>query len=231
MKKRCINLTWLDLLILTGILFGSAIYQSSILYLQLSQNHTDIETLTTFSSSDNYGALFSQSIYLFIAIIYLWIRGFDFATLGQHIRINRWVIPQAVMIFLLAALGMDLFYLLLYPDTVGSTPVPFPFSAFKEPSLILYALFNGFYEEIFFLGLCLTLRSQNLKWAFLYSLLIRFSFHTYQGLETAIGLGFLLGALLFLLYTKWLRPKNLLPFFLAHSLADIIGLSFLFSVV
>ncbi|WP_153052902.1 type II CAAX prenyl endopeptidase Rce1 family protein, partial [Streptococcus suis] len=64
------------------------------------------------------------------------------------------------------------------------------------------------------------------KWAFLYSLIIRCSFHTYQGLISALGLGLILGTIFYLLYQK-IKPKNLLPFFLAHAVADVIGLTIL----
>ncbi|HFR3627910.1 TPA: CPBP family intramembrane glutamate endopeptidase, partial [Streptococcus suis] len=46
----------------------------------------------------------------------------------------------------------------------------------------------------------------------------------YQGLISALGLGLILGTIFYLLYQK-IKPKNLLPFFLAHAVADVIGLT------
>ncbi|HDL2992820.1 TPA: CPBP family intramembrane metalloprotease, partial [Mannheimia haemolytica] len=93
-------------------------------------------------------------------------------------------------------------------------------------STVLYAILNGFYEEIFFLGICLAVKPEYLKWAVIYSLIIRVSFHTYQGMESALGLGIWLGLIIYLLYSRS-KQKNLFPFWVAHSIADILGLSLL----
>lgn len=93
-------------------------------------------------------------------------------------------------------------------------------------STIIYAVLNGFYEEFFFLGICTAVQDKYKKWVFIYSLFIRFSFHTYQGLSIAVGLGVVLGTFFYFLYTKS-KTKNLLPFFIAHTIADISGLTVL----
>lgn len=77
-------------------------------------------------------------------------------------------------------------------------------------SLILYSMLNGFYEEIFFLGVCLSVKPEKRKYYFIYSLVIRYSFHTYQGNVSALAIGFLVGGIYYLLYTRK-NEKKLIP--------------------
>lgn len=88
--------------------------------------------------------------------------------------------------------------------------------------MILYSILNGFYEEIFFLGICLSVKPEERKYYFIYSLLVRYSFHTYQGNISAIAIGLLVGGIYYFLYEK-MEEKNLFPFFLAHTITDILG--------
>lgn len=91
---------------------------------------------------------------------------------------------------------------------------------------MIYALLNGVYEEIYFLGICLAVRKEHLKWALPFSLLIRVSFHTYQGMISALGIGLLFGIFMYLMYRRS-KDRNLLPFFIAHAIGDIFGLGVL----
>lgn len=227
------TLCWFDLLIITLIMFSGAIYDSNIQYIYLKNEILTLEDNLTFTSEQNYRALAIQAFYLVLVFFYLLYRKFDFNLFISKINFTRTTIFAGILIFIFAALLMDIYYILL--DFIG-----FGVGEFNELetsdeahkidfSLIIYALLNGFYEEIFFLGICLAVEEKYLKFAFLYSLLIRFSFHTYQGLETAAGLGFILGSVFYLIYLK-MKSKNLLPFFIAHSIADVVGLSVLYMV-
>jgi hypothetical protein len=75
---------------------------------------------------------------------------------------------------------------------------------------------TGIYEELYFLGICLAVRKEHLKWPVPFSVLIRVSFHTYQGILSALGIGLLFGGF-----------RYLLPFFIAHAVGDIFGLGIL----
>ena len=225
--NRITVLKWYDILILTIILFGHGIYNSTIQYIALKNNVLTLDDTLTFTSAINYQALVTQSILLFVAFIYLLIRNFDFSIFYKKIRITPWLIPQIIGVFVVAAFAMDIYYILTYSFGIRAIPSMFEIFSKMDISLILYSLLNGFYEEIFFLGICLAVKPEHTKWAFLYSLIIRCSFHTYQGLTTALGLGIILGSIFYFLYKK-IKPENLLPFFLAHSIADIIGLSVIF---
>ena len=97
------------------------------------------------------------------------------------------------------------------------------------PMAICYALLNGFYEEFFFLGLLTSVKEKH-KWLVLvYSVIIRISFHTYQGLLWALVIGLVYGLFYYFLY-KYV-VKNLLPFFLMHALADMFGSSLLYLLI
>lgn len=227
MKEKITVLKWFDIAIITVIMFGDGIYNSTLQYLALSNQTSTLKENLTFSSMQNYQALALQSLLLFLAFMYLVFRNFDFSVWTQKMAFEPWLLVKIVGIFILAALAMDIYALVSYQLSAVATPSLAQLFPNLDLSLILYALLNGFYEEIFFLGVCLAVRPEYTKWAFLYSLVIRCSFHTYQGLGTAIALGLLVGTIFYLLYRK-LKPQNLLPFFFAHAIADMIGLSVLF---
>lgn len=217
------ELTPWDVFVLTLILFGLAIYTSTQQYLLLNQEVVTVDENLTFSNVQNYYAFISQFLQLLLAAAYLKWRRFDFSR--WRIQPSGQAIFRGIGLFILLSLAMDLYYVLIYGFAEPVYPVPFT-QVLGEVrfSTVLYALLNGFYEEIFFLGICLAVKPQYLKWAVLYSLIIRVSFHTYQGMETALGLGIWLGLVIYLLYARS-KDKNLLPFWVAHTIADVFGLS------
>lgn len=221
MKRTYLNI-W-DLVILTVIFFGLAIYTSTLQYFLLTQDAVTVEENLTFSTLQNYQAFLTQFILLMIAFGYLKWRNFDFSQ--WHIKPSLKSLLQGAGLFIVLSLAMDLYYAVIYGFNVSDNSVSF-LSVLREVqfSTVLYAILNGFYEEIFFLGICLVVKPNYLKWALLYSLIIRVSFHTYQGLETALGLGIWLGLIIYLFYSRS-KEKNLFPFWIAHSIADVFGLS------
>lgn len=226
MSEKRKQLHWGDLLVLTVILFGYAIYTSFQYYLVLPEEILASEESITFSEEQNYLAFITQFVQLLLAFAYLKWRNFDF---------SRWVITfsgKAVVygigLFFLAALCVDLYFIAIYGLEEKLQPISF-FTVLKQHlsfSLIIYAILNGFYEEIFFLGICLAVKPAQIKYAVIYSIIIRISFHTYQGLVSAVGLGIVIGLLFYFLYRKSVS-KNLVPFFIAHTIADILGLEIL----
>lgn len=221
MKRAYLNM--LDLIILTVIFFGLAIYTSTSQYFLLPQETVTLEDNLTFSTLQNYQALLTQFILLTIAFGYLKWRNFNFSQ--WHIKPSLKSILQGVALFILLSLAMDLYYAVIYGFYASGNSVSFlTVLSGVEFSTVLYAILNGFYEEIFFLGICLAVRPKFLICAVIYSLIIRVSFHTYQGLETALGLGIWLGLIIYLLYSRS-KEKNLFPFWVAHSIADVFGLS------
>ncbi len=225
-KEKISYLKWFDILVLTLIMWSEGIYNSTVSYIALLQGTTTIDDNLAFSAADNYGAMVLQAGLLLLALLYLWVRHFDFKTWKIHF--NPKAVACGVLIFLGAAILLDIYFLLTYPlDNI--LPFPGPIGAFfisETGSSVAYAMLNGIYEELYFLGICLAVRKEHLKWAVPFSVLIRVSFHTYQGILSALGIGLLFGGFLYLLYRQS-RGKNLLPFFIAHAIGDIFGLGIL----
>lgn len=223
MKQK--QLQWWDVVILSLILFGGAIWSSTTTFFTVSPEI--LAQGTEFTSADNYSAMFSTVIELLFAYIYLRWRQFDFSQWKYHITWKDTF--YALGIFLLLSLSMDVVSILSLGWSeatayVGELGI---LSALAEVdfSLVAFSLLNGFYEEIFFLGICTHVPKQQQKGVLLYSFVIRFSFHTYQGLASALGIGLLVGGIYYWLYQK--KSQNLYPYMLSHSLADIIGLGIL----
>lgn len=225
-KEKIRHLKWFDILILTLIMLGQAIYNSTMSYIVLIQGIVTIEDNITYSAADNYFGLARQIVYLLVALAYLWLRCFDFKT--WTIRFDLKAVIYGILIFLGAALLLDIYNLLTYQLTVASLFAG-PIGAFfgnETVASVIYAMLNGVYEELYFLGICLSVKKESLKWVVPFSLLIRVSFHTYQGMVTALGIGLVFGSFMFLLYHRS-KDRNLMPFFIAHIIADIFGLGIL----
>lgn len=238
-RKEVLNhLTWIDLLSVTAILFGYFIYASSIYFLSTldssSNLNQEILDTTNFTSADDWGNLKIQSVFLIIALLYLWFRRYNFKQLPIYFRWN--VIWLAPAIFLFIGLSSDVFIsifgdynyfnfsdLQLFDFSLGTT---FGHVSNLMASAVIYGLFNGFYEEFYFLGL-LTSVKEKYRWpVLLFSTIVRTSFHTYQGFMYSIAIGVVAGLLYYILYKY--KVKNLLPFFIAHAFADFFGSSFLY---
>lgn len=229
MEKRK-ELKIYDILILTVILFGQAIYTSTVSLLNPVTGVT--YSVESFTASDNIYAFTFQFVLLIIALIYLKIRKFDFSV--WNMKISFKAILKGILIFVFVAILFDIYYILIgyiFPtpnvEDVALTGNNF-INHIKtiDYTIIVYSLLNGFYEEIFFLGICLACNSKYRIPMFIYSLIIRYSFHTYQGHISAISIGFILGTAFYFLYTKS-KDKNLTPFFIAHAIGDIMGVCLL----
>lgn len=207
-------------------MFSSFIVTSFSTFFHLTdKNMTEIPE---FTSALNWQAFIFQGILLGIAFLYLYFRNFDFSQ--WKIRVNLKAILIGIILFAGVALLFDLYFMLL-SETVFDNSIFYEsqnensfFSSFSniDLSLLFYSILNGFYEEIFFLGVCLSVVPEKRVYYFIYSLFIRYSFHTYQGNLSAIAIGFLLGSIYYMLYTK-MKEKNLFPFFLAHAITDVFG--------
>lgn len=219
MKRK--ELEWWDVVVLSAVFFGFPIWNSTITLMT-----TSAEILaqgTEFTAADNWFGIVSIVIELTIGYFYLRWRKFDFS---QWIyRVTGKGTVAAVGIFLLMSVAMDLVSILSVgwaeaTAYIGQGGIWYVLAE-VDFSLIAFSLLNGCYEEIFFLGVCTAVPERQKKGVFLYSLLIRFSFHTYQGISAAVGIGFVIGGIYYMLYRK--GSKNLYPYMLSHSFADIFG--------
>lgn len=223
-------LRWWDILIITIVMLGYFIWNSISSFLYLPDTNT--AQIPEFTSSANWHALIFQFVLLLLAFIYLYFRNFDFSK--WKIRINLKSILIGIALFIGVALLFDLYFMLIYnifayPNVDNSifyetqeTNVFLSKLSTIDLSLLLYSILNGFYEEIFFLGICLSVALDKRKYYFIYSIFVRYSFHTYQGNISAIAIGFLVGGIYYFLYTR-MKEKNLFPFFLAHAITDVFG--------
>ncbi len=224
--KKLTYLKWFDIALLTIIFWGSGIISSTGAYIVSLSGTVDIAENSVFTTADNYRALLLQMIYLAAALIYLRLRNFDFSQ--WKIRFSIKAVFFGALIFIGAALSQDI-YNMIFEAVSHRLPFPGSMLAFfgsETFSTVVYSLFNGAYEEIYFLGICLCVRPGHIKWLVPFSLLVRMSFHTYQGMPAAFGIGVIFGLYMFFIY-KSSKSKNLLPFFFAHALGDIFGLGIL----
>ena len=234
------NLRWFDIGIVTLIMFGQFIVRSTEIYLASlapSVSTAISETSTnTASEGAGYSSNFTlQIILLTLAIIYLWIRHFDFKQLP--IRLKWSVLFWVPFIFAISGLFADMVstlsgqYNYFSPQVlayINPMAVIDKFMALS-PMAIAYGLLNGFYEEFFFLGLLTSVKDKYKWWVLVFSTIVRVSFHTYQGILWALVIGVVFGLLYYFLYKY--KVKNLLPFFLMHDLADMFGSSLIYLLV
>ena len=219
------TLEWWDVVIVALILFGSAIYGSTMTFFTTPVGAYDQNL--AFSALDNWYAMGTTIVELVIAYIYLHFRHFDFSQWIYRITFKGTL--AAIGLFALVSVGMDAVTILSEgPDKafayVGSGGWQYVLEEI-DLSLVLFSLLNGFYEEIFFLGVVAAVAKDKMIPVFAFSVFIRFSFHTYQGLPSAIGIGLIIGCVFYYCYLK--SGKNLYPFMLAHTFADIFGAGFL----
>lgn len=228
-KKKRKYLEWWNILVLTFIMFGYFIYisLSSMVYrADLGPN------LESFTSGANWSTIIIELVLLSLAFLYLFLRNFDFSQ--WTIKFNIKSVLKALALFVFVAILFDLYFILVY------TIIPYPYmdnqiiyesqgkNEFLQTllnidlSLFLFSILNRFYEEIFFLGVCLSLEPDKRKYGFVYSLIVRYSFHTYQVNISALAIGLILGTVFYIFYTRS-KYKNLVLFFLAHSLGDLFG--------
>ena len=240
-KEPLKTLKWYDILIVTIIMFGEFIIRSTQQFLQSLQPVTEViqpytETTTSYSDGAAYSSNFTlQLILLAIALLYLVIRHYDFKQL--KVRFHWSVLIWVPLLFTIVGLFGDVV------TTVSGEynyfdPALVPFMNPQEiinkflalsPMAIAYGLLNGFYEEFFFLGLMTSVKEEHQWKALAFSTLVRFSFHTYQGMMWAIVIGVVYGLFYYFMYKKVV--KNLLPFFLMHALADMFGSTFIYLLI
>ena len=226
-KKNIQELQWWDVVVISVILFAFPIYNSTYAY--LSTPSEILNQGTEFSSFDNWFGIGTTLLELGMGFLYLKFRNFEFSRWKFKPTMHGTII--AIGIYLVLALLVDIFTILTdgISETfayIGSLGIIYTLSEL-DLSLLLFSFLNGIYEEIFFLGVCTAVPRKQTPAVLMYSLLIRFSFHTYQGLSSAIAIGFIIGGTyLWLYYRK--TDKNLYPFMLSHAFADMLGASIIY---
>lgn len=205
MKLSALN-AW-DILILTLIFFGYPILASTGLYFTAAETAGNQATQQAlqFSAHDNWRSILFKGITLLVAFAYLHWRRFDFSQL--NFKLNRHTPVKMLAFILLVSViaaafdGIQLFLLEPGMETEAAEGA--------DQSAESY----GFFEELYFLGLIFCVEKKIFRWALIFSLFVRFSFHAYQGIDAALTIT-LLGLVFCLLR---LKHKSLPHFMLAHS--------------
>ncbi len=228
-KPKTLHLNFADLIVLSLIFFGYA--TAALLYgylgiLQSGYAAPDYAALT-FSDRDNYNSIIIELVSLAAAWLYLRLRRFDFKALD--FSANRRTLPLVLLLIVCAGLAADVYQYLHsivlphhydYPQTTDPAGQNPDIWLHLSLPLLAFSLLNGFYEELFFLGLVYAVPRKNLIYALPFSLLVRFAFHTYQGLAGAATVTVL--GVVYILFRR--KIKTLVPFMLAHSVFDLFGL-------
>lgn len=159
-----------------------------------------------------------ESVFGAIALLVLYMRGYDLSTLYPNPSLAGFGFGIGLYIA-----GLIASWIAIAPFLASQPSQPIDAlvssATVSLPSVIAVALVNGAYEEIFLLGFLLKgLRGYGLSLALGLSLLVRVLYHLYQGPLGAVSV-LAFGLVLSLYYVK---TNDLFPVVFAHVLADII---------
>lgn len=217
------SLTFLDIVVLALIFFGEATWSSLQLYLQMVDAGQVVPDNLTLNEIVDSQVVRAELLSLALAWLYLKWRRFDWGVLDFSVGWRT--LPLALLMVVCAGLTADIYQI----THAWFLPEHYPVEEARvaathyTPLIILAAFLNGFYEELFFMGLVFAAAPGIRTRAVVFSLFVRFIFHTYQGLPGAFTVTTL--GLVFLLFRR--KVSTLVPFMLAHAVFDIFGLSLL----
>lgn len=225
-KKK--ELSLIDFAVLSIIFFGYAIYISTIYFFSTGQGAPlDPGSIT---AGDHWQSIFTEISLLIMAVGYLYFRRFDVKQLD--FSVGRSTLPLTLLLIFAGAIASDIgiysLYWLFPPEAIPANTVEAAattgsagFFGHVSFALIVFALLNGFFEELFFMGITFAVGKRHLLYALAGSLLVRFAFHTYQGIPTAVGITLM--GVVFLLVRR--KVHSITPFVLAHAFFDVMGAS------
>lgn len=169
-----------------------------------------------FSDAGNEWSIVVEAILALAALLYLRMRNFDTASLYP-----RPTLRESLMGLVAFALSWLIGLAVTAPLATAEQPllVDFSYSASSLPLIVLFAMVNGAFEEVFLLGVLVRgLRGYGLSIAIGVPLLVRVSYHLYQGPVGVVWV-LVIGLTFTLIY---LRLGRLWPLVLAHILWDIV---------
>lgn len=174
-----------------------------------------------YSDADNIVGIGLELVLGGLALLYLRTIGFDVGGLFPRPDLRG----TAIGVALYAAIwvGWDLVALLFVREDGTTEVVAFSYEGSSLVPIVLFAMVNGAFEEIFLLGvLARSLRHHGLSIAVGLPLLVRMLYHLYQGPAGVVWVLFV-GLVLTACY---LRGGRLWPVVFAHILADIVPFAF-----
>lgn len=204
-----------EVLIVLTLGFGLFIYSSTIAML----NNSDASTLQTYSSYDFIFIVVYEIIILTIIAYYLKHRNWLIKDFNLDFTF-RMVGVAILLVVLREGLGMPFIKIIstskiLSPETINEPSISFQTNIV---SIVLMVIVNSIYEEVLLIGYFFK-RFEKFHPAIiiLISLLIRASYHTYQGYTNLIMI-FLMALIFGLYYVKY---KKLWPLIIAHGIGNI----------
>lgn len=204
-----------EVLIVLTLGFGLFIYSSTIAIL----NNSDASTLQTYNSYDFIFIVVYEIIILTILAYYLKHRNWSIKDFNLDFTYK--MIGVAILLVVLReGLGMLFTRIIstskiLSPETINEPSISFQTNIV---SIVLMVIVNSIYEEVLLIGYFFK-RFEKFHPAIiiLISLLIRTSYHTYQGFTNLIMI-FLMALIFGLYYVKY---KKLWPLIIAHGIGNI----------
>lgn len=204
-----------EVLIVLTLGFGLFIYSSTIAIL----NNSDTSTLQTYNSYDFIFIVVYEIIILTILAYYLKHRNWSIKDFNLDFTFKM-IVVAIFLVVLREGIGMLII-------KITSTSKIFSLETINEPiisfhtnivSIALMVIVNSIYEEVLLIGYFFK-RFEKFHPAIiiLISLLIRASYHTYQGFTNLIMI-FLMGLIFGLYYVKY---KKLWPLIIAHGIGNI----------
>jgi len=170
-----------------------------------------------YSDADNVWGIFIELVLGALALIYLRLRDFDLAALYPRPELRGTVI--GIALYIVAWIAGDLAVMPLQAADNTLPVVEFSYAGSSLVPIVLFAMVNGTFEEVFLLGvLARGLQDRGPAFAAGVSLLVRLSYHLYQGPAGAIWV--LVFGLVVTVY--YLRTRRLWPVVFAHILGDIV---------
>lgn len=224
------ELSLCDFGVLSFIFFGYFISLS--LWMYFCTDDVQIPSAASFSDYSNIFSIVLELVLLILAGVYLRWRRFHFSSL--NFSVSFYTLPLMLLLVLLGAVLIDVCIYGSYWIIYGVNPLSY-LSAWRAERevgvfahitlwLVLFSLLNGFFEELFFMGFTFAVTGRYRIYAIIASVCIRFSFHLYQGIASAMGIALI--GLGFILVRR--KVASLVPFMLAHAVFDIFGAGILF---
>lgn len=207
---------WLEVFIVIAICFGTSIY-ISIASFSSGEAFTKIE----FNDNRIIRTLLFELVLTIVCLIFLRLRNYK---IGERLKF------EPSLKSTLAGVGLFFATYLIYIVSIviifaiigeRNIPVAKYVVTVSFPLIIAASLINPLFEETFVMGYIFDkFESRGVAWAITASVLLRISYHLYQGWIGIISL-FVIGLVSALVYSRY---RNLWAFYVAHALMDFTGL-------
>jgi membrane protease YdiL (CAAX protease family) len=207
---------WLEIFIVITICFGISVY-GSIRSFNSGAAFTKIE----FNDARILSSLIFEFIATIICLCFLWLRNYK---IGERLKFEPSIKGTLLGIGLFFATYLVYIILIIVVFTIvgeQNIPVAQYVVTVSLPLVAAISIINPLFEETFVMGYIFDkLEPHGALWAITASVLIRTSYHLYQGWTGIISL-LTIGLIFALVY--W-RYRNLWAFYFAHVLMDFTGL-------